>query len=152
AALFETGRGDKDLKVYRYAEVLLIAAEAIARTEGVTAEAVGYLADVRSRAYWKTDRNDIVSQLQGLTEQAFIEEVWKERLRELPMEVRMWSDIQRTRLYPETRSENPGEVQFVNVIGHSNNWGQTFQERHLLLPISQNELDRNPELIQNPGY
>src|SRR5690554_4565296 len=107
AALFETARGDKDLNVYRYAEVLLIAAEAIAKTEGVTAEAVGYVADVRSRAYWKTDRSDIVSQLQGLTEQAFIEEVWKERLRELPLKVRMSSDIQRTHLYPETQSENP---------------------------------------------
>lgn len=151
-ALFETGRGDKDMNVYRYAEVLLIAAEAIARSEGVTAEAVEYLAEVRSRAYWKTERSAIVADLAGLSEQEFVEEVWKERLRELPLEVRTWSDIQRTRLYPETSAANPGEVSFVNVIGHSNNWGQTFQEHHLLLPIAKNELDRNPELTQNPGY
>lgn len=152
-ALFETGRGDKDMSVYRYAEVLLIAAEAIARSaEGVTAEAVGYLADVRARAYWQTDRADIVSALSGLSEQEFVEEVWKERLRELPMEVRTWSDIQRTRLYPVTSAATPGEVSFVNIVGHSNNWGKTFQERHLLLPISLNELGRNPELTQNPGY
>lgn len=151
-ALFETGRGDKDMSVYRYAEVLLIAAEAIARSEGVTSEAVNYLADVRARAYWQTDRSDIVSALTGLSTQDFVEEVWKERLRELPLEVRTWSDIQRTRLYPVTSAASPGEVDFVNVIGQSNNWGQTFQEHHLLLPIPQNELHRNPELTQNPGY
>lgn len=151
-ALFETGRGDKDMSVYRYAEVLLIAAEAIARSEGVTSEAVEYLADVRSRAYWQTDRSEIVSALSGLSTQKFVEEVWKERLRELPLEVRTWSDIQRTRLYPVTSAASPGEVDFVNVVGQSNNWGQTFQEHHLLLPISQNELHRNPELTQNPGY
>jgi hypothetical protein len=107
---------------------------------------------VRARAYWKTDRSDIVSALSGLSVQEFVEEVWKERLRELPLEVRTWSDIQRTRLYPVTSVANPGEVNFVGVVGQSNNWGKTFQEHHLLLPISQNELDRNPELTQNPGY
>jgi hypothetical protein len=151
-ALFETGRGDKDLSVYRYAEVLLIAAEAIARSEGVTAEAIQYLADVRGRAYWQTNRNTIVSALNGLSEQDFVKEVWKERLRELPLEVRTWSDIQRTRLYPTTSAAKPGEVDFVNVVGHSNNWGQVFQEHHLLIPLPQNELDRNPQLSQNPGY
>lgn len=151
-ALFETGRGDKDQTVYRYAEVLLIAAEAIARSEGVTSEAIGYLADVRARAYWKTDRNNIVTALSGLSEQQFVEEVWKERLRELPLEYRTWSDIQRTRLYPVTSLASPGQVTFVNVIGHSNNWGKTFEERHLLIPIPLNELDRNPQLTQNPGY
>lgn len=151
-ALYETGRGEKDMSVYRYAEVLLIAAEAIARTEGVTSEAVGYLADVRARAYWQSDRGDIVTALSALNEQDFVEEVWAERLRELPVEVRTWSDIQRTRLYPETSEANPGEVNFVNVIGHSNNWGKTFQEFHLLIPIPLNEMQRNPELKQNPGY
>lgn len=151
-ALFETGRGGKDMTVYRYAEVLLIAAEAIARSEGVTSEAIGYLADVRARAYWQSDRNDIVTELSGLGEQAFVEEVWKERLRELPLEYRTWSDIQRTRLYPVTTPESPGEVSFVNVIGQSNNWGKTFQEHHLLIPIPLNELNRNPKLVQNKGY
>lgn len=151
-ALFETGRGDKDIKVYRYAEVLLIASEAIARSEGVTSEAIGYLADVRSRAYWQTDRSDIISDLTGLSEQEFVEEVWKERLRELALDFKVWSDIQRTRKYPLTSASNSGEVDFVDVVGQSNNWGQTYQEHHLLYPIPNNELQGNPELEQNPGY
>lgn len=151
-AVFETGLGGRDIRVYRYAEVLLIAAEAIARSEGVTPEAISYLADVRSRAYWQTDRSEIVSSLTGLSEQEFVEEVWKERMRELALNFKVWSDIQRTRQYPVTSESNRGEVVFEDVIGHSNNWGQTYEEYHLLYPIPDDEIQTNPALEQNPGY
>jgi starch-binding outer membrane protein, SusD/RagB family len=151
-AIFETGRGNMNHNVYRYPLVLLIAAEAIARSEGVTSEAVNYLADVRDRAYWQTDRSDIVAELSGLPVQEFVEEVWKERIRELALEFKIWGDIQRTRQYPVALETNPGEVEFVDVIGQTNNRGVTFQERHLLLPLSNDEMQRNPNLTQNPGY
>lgn len=48
-AIFETANSGKDFAVYGYADVLLIAAEAIARSSGVNADAVDYLAQVRSR-------------------------------------------------------------------------------------------------------
>src|SRR5699024_10383491 len=99
-ALFETGNSGKDIRVYRYAEILLIAAEAIARSEGVTSKAVSYLADVRDRAYWQTDRGIVKSGLNGLSEQEFVEEVWKVRYRELALNYKVWPDIQRTRTYP----------------------------------------------------
>lgn len=151
-AVFETARGDMNLNHVKYSEILLIAAEAIARSEGVTAEAVEYLADVRDRAYWETDRATIEASLSGLSDQQFVEEVWKERYRELALDFKVWSDIQRTRQYPVTSSDNPGEVNFVDVIGANNNWGQTFQDFHLLYPIPDEEMQRNENLIQNPGY
>ena len=151
-ALFETGRTDKDIVVYRYAEVLLIAAEAIAKTEGVTDEAIRYLAEVRSRAYWETDIEDIIIELTGLSTEMFIQQVWTERLREFSLEYKIWSDIQRTRKYPVTSDTNKGEVSYVDVIGHTTIWGKTIDEKHLLFPISENEIQRNPSLIQNPGY
>ena len=151
-AIFETGQGDRDIRVYRYAEVLLLAAEAIARSEGVTSEAVSYLTDVRNRAYWQTDRSQIQASLTGLSEQEFVEEVWKERLRELALNFKIWSDIQRTRKYPVTTEGNRGEVSFVDVVGQSNNWGQTYEEHHLLFPIPDDEIQTNPKLEQNPGY
>lgn len=151
-ALFETNAGVKDINVYRYAEILLIAAESIARSEGVNAEAVGYLAEVRDRAYWNTDQSTIEAELISLSEEEFVEEVWKERLREFALEYKVWFDIQRTRQYPEASENNPGEVEFVDVIGQTNPWGSTFEEYHLLFPIPDDELQRNPELNQNPGY
>ncbi len=150
-ALYETNRGTQDVSITNYSEVLLIAAEAIAQTEGVTSEAVKYLTDVRSRAYWQTDRSKIESELAGLSKTQFIEEVWKERLRELPLQYKIWPDIQRTRLYPVTSASNPGEVNFVNVIGHTNPYGATYQEKHLLFPISTIDRERNKELTSN-GY
>lgn len=151
-AIFETARGFMNLNITRYSEVLLIAAEAIARSEGVTAEAVGYLADVRDRAYWTTDRADIVAALSGLSVDQFVEEVWKERYRELALDFVAWYDIQRTKKYPTTSAGSPGEVTFVDVIGASNNWGQTYQEKDLLYPIPDDEIQRNENLTQNPGY
>lgn len=141
-----------DLAVYMYSDVLLIAAEAIAMSEGVTAEAVGYLADVRSRAYWQRDRSEIEAELSALSVNEFVEEVWEERYRELVFQFRLWYDIIRTRQFPVTSANAAGEINFVNLIGHSNRWGQTFQEKNLLFPIPETEIQRNPNLAQNPGY
>lgn len=151
-AMFETGVSGWNFPVFRYPEVLLIAAEAIAQTEGVTAEAVGYLADVRARAYTKMTRDEIVASLSGLSKDAFIQEIWAERLREFCLEFKIWDDIQRTRKYPTTTASNKGRVTFVDVIGAKNPWGATFQEKHMLWPITDQELQRNPSLVQNPGY
>lgn len=152
-AMQETGISKKDILIYRYAEVLLMAAETIAQSEGVTTEAIGYLADVRSRAYATTDRNEIISRLSELDKEKFIEEVWLERIREFPFEMKIWTDIQRTRKYP-VRMEEEGKtsIVFKDVIGATNPWGSVFQEKHLLLPISQNKRLANTQLEQNPGY
>lgn len=47
-AMFETASSGKDVVMYSYADVLLIAAEAKAKSQGVTAEAVDYLAQVKA--------------------------------------------------------------------------------------------------------
>jgi starch-binding outer membrane protein, SusD/RagB family len=150
--IYETGRDGGDISVYRYPEILLITAEAIAYSEGVTNEAISYLTDVRSRAYWETERNQIETELMNLSKEQFIEEVWKERLRELPLNFKTWSDIQRTRKYPVSSASSPGEVNFVDVIGHTNPFGATYKAYNLLYPISEIDLQRNPELYQNEGY
>ncbi len=150
-ALLETGESEKDVAIFRYAETLLVAAEAIAQSEGVTEEAVNYLAQVRSRAY-QQDVEMVAADLRTLSKDEFVKEVWMERLRELFPECRLWDDIQRTRQYPVATASNPGKVNFVNVIGAQNPWGATFQEKHLLWPISKNEIQRNPALEQNKGY
>lgn len=148
-AAFETATSDKDLPIYTYANVLLIAAEAIAQSEGVTAEAIDYLAQVRGRAYWKQTTEQVKASLTGLSAQQFVAEVWKERLRELAFEFHMWFDIQRTRQFPVAED---GQINFVDVVGHRNNFGAVYAEKHLLYPIPDDEMQRNPALEQNPGY
>ena len=146
---FNSAQSSQNLRVYSYPEALLIAAEAIAQSEGVTEEAVDYLTQVRARAYWTTDSESIRTELAALSVTDFVEEVWKERNRELIFDQKLWFDMVRTRLYPAGAD---GDVTFINLVGAQNTFGQTFQERHLLLPISASEMQRNPELVQNPGY
>ncbi|MDR2131285.1 MAG: RagB/SusD family nutrient uptake outer membrane protein [Odoribacteraceae bacterium] len=133
-ALFETGTTRKDVVIYRYAEALLIAAEAIAMSEGVTPEAAGYLADVRVRACPTLERETIRGELAALDRERFVEEVWAERLREFPLEMKIWPDIQRTRKYPVVASDEAGKIAFTDVIGATNPLNIPFEQRHLLLP------------------
>lgn len=152
-ALLNTGRGTKDWNIYRYAEALLIAAEAIARSSGVTGEAAGYLAQIKARA----DINGksvaaYTSELSGLPEDQFVQEVWKERLRELPLEFKMWDDCLRTGMFPVISETQKGVVDFVPLVGAKNGSGATFKDTDLLWPISMDELQRNKELDQNEGY
>ncbi|MHA6246917.1 RagB/SusD family nutrient uptake outer membrane protein [Pontibacter sp. CAU 1760] len=152
-AVRETASSGKDAVIYSYSDVLLIAAEAISRSEGVTAEAVDYLAQVKGRAYWKQAIGTIKAELSGLSAGNFAEEVWAEKFRELVFEFRLWSDIVRTRKFPVTSASNPGKITYVDVIGHTNHWGKAFAEKHLLFPLPEAERQRNPSLgAQNPGY
>jgi starch-binding outer membrane protein, SusD/RagB family len=152
-ALFGSANSSKDKEVYGYADVLLIAAEALARSQGVTPEAVGYLAEVRSRAYWRTNPLLIRAQLLAMPVDEFVEEVWEERFRELVFEFQTWYDIVRTRKYPQTSAAANGEITFVDVVGQTNTWGKTFAATHLLFPVSESERQRNPSFgEQNPGY
>ncbi|WP_069658167.1 RagB/SusD family nutrient uptake outer membrane protein [Arcticibacter eurypsychrophilus] len=151
-ASFSTASSGKDLPIYTYSDPLLIGAEAIALSEGVTTEAVDYLSQVKERAYWKADLATIKLQLSQLSKDDFIKEVWKERYRELVFEGRIWFDIQRTRLFPVPVGDASGNILFEPVIGHVNNAGAVIQEKNLLFPIATDELQRNASLIQNPGY
>ncbi len=151
-ATFETAISENATPIYTYSNILLMGAEAIARSEGVTAEAVDLLARVRERAYWNEDPEAIRASLAGLSEEAFVEEVLKERVRELAFEFQIWFDVLRTRKFPVPSENQSGQINFVNVIGATNNFGGTIKEANLLLPIPELEMQRNPALTQNPGY
>lgn len=144
-AMTVTGRGTKDINIYRLAEAYLIAAEAIAQSEGVTDEAKGYLAAIRARGYNKTV--DEVKATLPSEKEAFIKEVWIENLREFPLEFKLWDMIVRTKQYPQAQK---GGAVFVNLIGAQNNFGKTYKESDLVFPISANEIQRNPALTQDP--
>ena len=143
----ETGGivSDNDLILMRYAEVLLIAAEAIAESEGVTSEAMGYVNEVRARARnWAgtptTFPEDVPA---GLTKDEFIDLVLEERRLELAFEFKRWFDIVRRDLGVEVFT-GPGSLE-----PHTN----FDPTRDYLFPLPLGELDRYPNLEpQNPGY
>lgn len=118
--------------VLRYADVLLMKAEALNEL-GRTAEAEVPFNRVRNRA----ELDDIPS---GLDKDAFRKAVIHERRMELAFEGQRWFDLIRV---------NSGQygIDFLHSIGKTN-----ASEKHLLFPVPQIELDRNPNLTQNPGY
>ena len=121
---YPTGIGAEDIHVIRFAEVLLIQAEAEARqTKLVEAEAT--LTPIRTRAGLPAAGLDTMSQPNAILA------ILQERRLELAMEGDRWPDLVRT-----------GRAVGVMIIA-------PFQT---LYPIPLNELDVAPGLTQNPGY
>lgn len=118
--------------VLRYADALLMKAEALNEL-GQTIEAQDYLNKVRNRA----GLNNITS---GLSQAQFREAVLNERRMELAFEGQRWFDLIRV-------DNGQYALDFLHSIGKSN-----ATQKHLLFPVPQIEIDRNPNLTQNPGY
>lgn len=133
-----------DLPLYRYAEVLLIFAEAAAREAGgPTEEAMEALNQVHRRAYGQdpSSPSPVDFVLGEYEEASFIDLVLQERAYEFQFEGKRWLDLKRT-----------GKAQEIIL----QNKGVTIAESHYLWPIPASELERNPALDpatdQNPGY
>ena len=119
----------------RYAEVLLILAEAINEVDGPTAAAYEPIDKVRARAGIKS-----LSELSpSLSKDDFREAVFEERRKELAYEFQRWFDL--------TRRGADYYVAKLHAAGKTN-----AQPKHIRFPIPQRELDLNPNLKQNPDW
>lgn len=116
--------------IYRYAEVLLIAAEAIAHTEGVTPEAINYLMQVRTRSTSEAEA-DVYKMLSMLSVEKFIQEIWLERFRELPFEMKQLSDILRTDHYPIYKDST---LLLVPLKEAASPYGKSLNKQFFYLP------------------
>ncbi|HAS43773.1 MAG TPA: hypothetical protein DCS93_25045 [Microscillaceae bacterium] len=128
-----------NIPVYRYAEILLMRAEALARTAGVTAEAVNLLNEVRGRALVVSDAGgNAVADTPVLFQttdfanaQALIDAIVLERRVELAYEGNRFHDLRRLGLAVK---------------------GTAATANNLVFPIPQSAIDNNSALTQNPGY
>jgi hypothetical protein len=137
-----TAQNNLDVPQIRYAEVLLIFAEAQNEVSGPTQEAHEAYRRIRDRAQLNTPA------LSTFNQNTFREAVWRERWYELCYEGITWFDMVRLRkVFNETTK---GFNEFVGHINKSSN--QPLQAKHLLLPIGVQERLNNPNLKQNPGY
>lgn len=123
------GQGNNFI-VYRYADLLLIKAEAENEANGPTTAAYAEINKVRSRA-------NLPNLASNLSKDEFREAVWNERNLELAMEEIRWYDLKRA-----------GRLE--SVLSAT---GATWNDKYLLFPIPQQEIDASNGLItQNPGY
>lgn len=135
-------------RILRYADVLLLKAEAILESGGSTAEAIGLINQVRTRARnmnpsgtvpadrntGEADRNRI---MQWIMDERFIELAGEEGHR--------WLDLKRWHA--------AGKINLANWDFSSVRADAKFDvSKNLLYPIPLNEIDLNPNVKQNQGY
>jgi starch-binding outer membrane protein, SusD/RagB family len=137
---------DHNYAAMRYADVLLMAAEAAAEVNnGPTAESIGWVNEVRARARNAGgQQNSFPEDVQaGLSKEDFVDMVLEERRLELAFEYHRWYDIKRRRMGDEV-FKGPNSLE-----PHAN----FDSNRDYLMPLPRIELDVNPNLApQNPGY
>jgi hypothetical protein len=125
-------------KVLRYAEVLLIYAEAKNESDGPVDAVYEAVNQVRNRV----GMPDLPA---GLSQDEMRERIYNERRVELASEGTRLEDLIRWR-----RLEEALENKHLNY--GVNYQISDFEEFRYLWPIPQNEIDVNPNLVQNPGY
>jgi len=125
---FSNFDADNNFIVFRYADVLLMAAEAL----GEGAQAYSYINQIRTRAG--------LSDISASTPGSFEDKLLQERRVELAFENHRWYDLLRFGTAVST----------MNAQFAQQGFSITINENNLLFPIPQREIDLG--LTQNPGY
>src|SRR6266498_1946176 len=134
-------------RLLRYADVLLLKAEAILQSGGSTTEAIDLINQVRTRA-----RNMVPGGAEPANystsetnKETIMNWIMNERLIELAGEGQRWCDIRRWQMQ--------GIINLDNAFFSSNTSTMSFQlPKHLLFPIPNSEIDVKPNVQQNAGY
>lgn len=137
-AHLNTASSGMNWTVLRYADVLLVFAEASNKVNGPSEEVYSAVNAIRHRAE--------LPDLAGLTQSQLEEAIWKERWYELCFENVTWFDMVRLR-----KAFNTTTKQFDDYVGHEFSYGPTLKDRELLFPIPTSEV-LNGKLVQNIGY
>lgn len=124
-----------DIVILRYADVLLLLAEALNELEGPNSESIDLINQLRTRAF--DGDQDKLLKLGDFTKDLLRDHILAERGWELYAEGHRREDL----------------IRHGKLISNAQARGITnAQDYHVLYPIHQNEIDLNPNLIQNPGY
>ncbi|MFK7973031.1 MAG: RagB/SusD family nutrient uptake outer membrane protein [Bacteroidia bacterium] len=133
---------DANIYVIRYADVLLMLAEALHRGSGTDNEAMIYVDEVRERAAGPGDNTgtfNTVSQIMSQQGWSLLEAIWYERRAELAMEGDRWFDLVRT-----------GRATANLFAGDPLRQGNFNADEHLWLPIALEETSVAPNLTTYP--
>jgi SusD family. len=136
--------------VLRYAEVLLVKAEAENELNGPTQAAYEALNAIRRRAYWNPYTNSQSQpadgtpvNLSGLSKEQFRKAIQDERYREFVTEGNRWFDLKRWHILVKTIKEKvpADDLKYQNIT-----------TRNYYLPVPEDQIVLNPNLTQNWGY
>lgn len=137
-----------DFPLFRTGDAYLMAAEAILRGGGGTpAEALGYVNEIRARAYMsgKYAKAGVRSDVSGeiTADELTLDFLLSERQRELASELTRRTDLIRFGRY--TKGKNWDWKNGARL-------GEDVADWYALFPIPESEMTNNPKLVQNEGY
>lgn len=139
---------DQDWMVYRYAEILLNYAEA-AFELGNDVGALNAINQIRTRAG--------IAQLAAIT----LDKIRHERQIELVFETHRFWDLRRWHIAKTVLSRNfhgafpyydYDQGNFIYKVDNCEGYTRVFKEAYYYLPITEDRINNNPNLIENPGY
>jgi starch-binding outer membrane protein, SusD/RagB family len=131
-------------RLLRYADVLLLKAEAVLQSGGSTSEAISLINQVRTRARGSAAEPADLATTETV-KSTIMQWIMDERLRELAGEGHRWFDLRRWQM--------AGYITLTNAFFSSLVPGDMeFKTNNLLFPIPTNETEVNPNVGQNPGY
>jgi len=137
-------------RILRYADVLLLKAEALVRSGGSTSEAIELINQIRQRARMSTEDGTEAAvpadlDVNETNADTILDWIFKERRIELACEEgHRWYDLRRRHM--------AGEINLSNWDFSSVRSDFEFTENNLVFPIPTNEIVQNPNLTQNTGY
>ena len=135
-----TGNAGINYPLIRYADVLLMYAEAQNEVAGPSQDVYDAINPIRARA--------TLPDLTGLDQGQLREAIWRERWHELCFEGITWFDMLRLR-----KTYNEASDSFVDFVGATLGTGVSLAQKHLLLPLPAGDFRNNPNLRpDNPGY
>ena len=129
-------QSDQDWILLRYADVLLMYAEARNEVSGPDASVYDAINKVR-------DRVNMPQLPTGLSKDEMRKRIRNERRVEFALEGIRWGDIKRWKT---------AETYIPTLVDPGGKRRQFDPAKHYLLPFPQSEMDVNDNLVQNPGY
>ncbi|MCM5661883.1 RagB/SusD family nutrient uptake outer membrane protein [Galbibacter mesophilus] len=139
ATPIEENGGNLDFIILRYADILLMKAEAINAISGPNSETYSLVNEVRKRAY----SDEMYPLPQGLSKQEFLEVIMEERSKEFFMEGHRKDDLIRNQMLEEVLNDYNAQTSGPKKI---------FKSHNYIWPIPAKEFTFNPSVKQNPGY
>ncbi|MDR3059754.1 MAG: RagB/SusD family nutrient uptake outer membrane protein [Prevotella sp.] len=132
-----------NVRLIRFADVLLMYAECIAETGGSLSTAVAQVDRVRARV--NMPKLAVNHPTATSSKDLFLKRLQMERVHELASEGHRWADIKRWGLV-----DNDAGIEELKLRDPDFN---NFQKgRHNVLPIPSDEVNNNPNIVQNPNY
>ena len=129
--------GTQNFYIFRFADVLLLKAEALAQN-GDAISAMAIVNQVRSRAK--------LNPISAISKDEALSKILRERKLELAFEGEYWFDLKRFGKAVEILSKQK------DGKGNTLPYASSINTSKLIWPVPQSKIDANKNLKQNPGY